>query len=57
MGSYSETTSHFKHLIFFFLINIPLDVIEKVGIWRVRDGHQIRVWENNWFHYQNGYKI
>jgi len=34
-----------------------VDVVEKVGIWRVGDGRLINVWEDNWLPYQNGHKI
>lgn len=32
-------------------------VIEKVDIWRVADGHLIKIWDDNWLSYQNRYTI
>jgi len=39
------------------IMQARVDVIEKVDIWRVRDGHLIHIWKDNWLSYQNGHKI
>ena len=39
------------------ILQAQVDVIEKVGIWRVGDGRIVNVWEDNWPPYQNGHKI
>jgi hypothetical protein len=39
------------------IMQARVDVIEKVDIWRVRDGHLIHIWGDNWLSYQNGHKI
>ena len=39
------------------ILQARVDIIEKVGIWRVEDGRLINVWEDNWLPYQNGHRI
>lgn len=54
--NYAERSFYPKlYMISIFLA--LLDVVEKYGIWRVRDGNQIHVYEDKWRPYQNGHKI
>jgi len=39
------------------MLQARVDIIEKVDIWRVGNGHLTNIWEDNCLSYQNRYKI